>query len=113
MYKERLEIRNAVLRRAGSELLPVITVVDDPRFLSQPFTTSTTSTDPDGSKWAPLPCEWDFPDRFLYQKTRLNLMNSRTALKSAALRVMSTAPIWRALIAMRTSKWISRVLLAS
>jgi hypothetical protein len=46
------------LASAGSELLTVIAIVDDPRYLTQPFTTSTHfKREPDGSKWAPAPCE--------------------------------------------------------
>ena len=46
------------LMSAGSELLTVITVVDDPRYLTQRFITSTHfKREPDGSKWAPVPCE--------------------------------------------------------
>jgi len=46
------------LTSAGSELLTVITVVDDPRYLTQPFVTSTHfKREPDGSRWAPIPCE--------------------------------------------------------
>src|SRR5437867_4359000 len=45
------------LRSAGTELLTVITIVDDPRYLSQPFITSTHfKREPEGSKWMPLPC---------------------------------------------------------
>jgi hypothetical protein len=37
--------------------LLVITVVEDPRYLTQPFYTSTQfKREPDGSKWAPAPC---------------------------------------------------------
>jgi hypothetical protein len=46
------------LATTGTELLTVITVVDDPRYLSQPFTTSTHfKRDADGSKWMPMRCE--------------------------------------------------------
>ena len=35
-----------------------VTVVDDPRYLNQPFITSTHfKREPDGSKWSPTPCE--------------------------------------------------------
>jgi hypothetical protein len=41
-----------------SDWLVVLTVVDDPRYLSQSFITSTHfKREPDGSKWAPSPCE--------------------------------------------------------
>jgi len=37
--------------------LLVITVVDDPKYLTQPFYTSTQfKLEPNGSKWAPTPC---------------------------------------------------------
>ncbi len=43
---------------AGSELLTVITVVNDPRYLLQPFITSTHfKREPDGSGWRPSRCE--------------------------------------------------------
>jgi hypothetical protein len=43
---------------SGSEWLTVITVVDDPKYLSQPFVTSTHfKREPDGSKWMPSRCE--------------------------------------------------------
>ncbi|HEX4996848.1 MAG TPA: hypothetical protein VFY29_01395 [Terriglobia bacterium] len=42
--------------------LLVITVVEDPRYLTQPFYTSTQfKLEPDGSKWAPKPCHTDPP----------------------------------------------------
>ena len=41
-----------------SDWLVVLTVVDDPTYLDQPFLTSTHfKREPDGSKWAPAPCE--------------------------------------------------------
>jgi hypothetical protein len=40
-----------------SDWLVVLTVVDDPRYLNQPFLTSTHfKREPDGSKWMPAPC---------------------------------------------------------
>ena len=46
------------LMSSGMELLTVITVVEDPRYLTQPFITSTHfKREPDGSKWSPAPCE--------------------------------------------------------
>lgn len=46
------------LTSTGSELLTVITEVNDPRYLTQPFVTSTHfKREPDGSKWAPAKCE--------------------------------------------------------
>jgi hypothetical protein len=41
----------------GSEWLTVITLVDDPKYLSQQFITSTHfKREADGSKWMPAPC---------------------------------------------------------
>jgi hypothetical protein len=41
----------------GDEWLHVTTIVDDPRFLTQPFYTSTHfKREADGSKWNPTPC---------------------------------------------------------
>jgi hypothetical protein len=35
----------------------VTTIVDDPRYLAQPFITSSNfKKEPDGSKWNPTPC---------------------------------------------------------
>ena len=46
------------LTELGSDWLTVITVVDDPTYLNQPFLTSTHfKREPDASKWAPLACE--------------------------------------------------------
>jgi len=42
----------------GENWLLVITVVEDPKFLTQPFYTSTQfKLEPDGSKFKPLPCK--------------------------------------------------------
>jgi hypothetical protein len=42
----------------GSDWLTVFTVVDDPRYLTQPFITSTHfKREPDRLKWMPSPCE--------------------------------------------------------
>jgi hypothetical protein len=42
----------------GTEWLTVLTIVEDPRYLNQPFITSTHfKQEPDGSKWMPTPCE--------------------------------------------------------
>jgi hypothetical protein len=42
----------------GENWLLVITVVEDPRFLTQPFYTSTQfKLEPDGSKFKPMPCK--------------------------------------------------------
>ena len=44
----------------GDVWLLVLTVVDDPRFLTQPFYTSTHfKLEPDGAKWNPTPCRTD------------------------------------------------------
>jgi len=46
------------LAAEGSEWLTVLTVVDDPRYLNQPFITSTHfKREPDASKWMPTSCE--------------------------------------------------------
>ena len=45
------------LKSAGSEWLTVVTVVDDPKYLTQPFITSSHfKREPDASKWMPQPC---------------------------------------------------------
>ena len=42
----------------GSDWLTVYTVVQDPKYLNQPFITSTHfKREADASKWAPIPCE--------------------------------------------------------
>jgi hypothetical protein len=41
----------------AGEWLTVTTIVEDPTYLAQPFITSSSfRREPDGSKWAPLPC---------------------------------------------------------
>jgi len=41
----------------GDQLLWVVTTVEDPKYLTQPFFTSTQfKREPDGSKWNPTPC---------------------------------------------------------
>jgi hypothetical protein len=41
----------------GDQWLTVTTIVDDPKYLNQPFTTSSHfKKEPDGSKWRPTPC---------------------------------------------------------
>jgi hypothetical protein len=46
------------LRAYDTDWLTVLTVVDDPRYLNQPFITSTHfKREVDGSRWAPTPCE--------------------------------------------------------
>jgi hypothetical protein len=43
---------------SGSDWVVVLTTVEDPRYLAQPFVTSTHfKREPDGAKWAPTPCE--------------------------------------------------------
>ena len=42
----------------GTDWLTVLTAVDDPKYLSQQYLTSTHfKREPDASKWAPSPCE--------------------------------------------------------
>lgn len=42
----------------GSDWLTVLTIVEDPKYLNQPFITSTHfRREPDASKWMPMPCE--------------------------------------------------------
>ena len=42
----------------GTDWLTVFTIVEDPRYLDQPFITSTHfKREPDRSKWMPTPCE--------------------------------------------------------
>lgn len=46
----------------GDNWLHVVTIVEDPRYLSQPFYTSTHfKLEPDGSKWNPTPCRTAAP----------------------------------------------------
>jgi hypothetical protein len=46
----------------GSDWFTVTTVVDDPKYLTMPFITSSSfKKEPDGSKWRPTPCEIDPP----------------------------------------------------
>jgi hypothetical protein len=46
----------------GDVILIVRTVVDDPKYLTQPFITSTHfKLEPNGSKWNPTPCKIDPP----------------------------------------------------
>jgi hypothetical protein len=46
----------------GSDWFTVTTVVDDPKYLTMPFITSSSfRKEPDGSKWRPTPCEIDPP----------------------------------------------------
>jgi hypothetical protein len=42
----------------GADWLTVLTIVEDPIYLDQPFITSTHfKREPDGSKWSPKPCQ--------------------------------------------------------
>jgi hypothetical protein len=42
----------------GTDWLTVFTIVEDARYLDQPFITSTHfKREPDQSKWMPTPCE--------------------------------------------------------
>jgi hypothetical protein len=46
----------------GSEWITVTTIVEDPKYLGEPFITSSQfRREPDGSKWRPTPCEVDPP----------------------------------------------------
>jgi hypothetical protein len=46
----------------GDDWLVVTTAVDDPKYLQQPFYTSTNfKREPNGSKWNPTPCKTDPP----------------------------------------------------
>ena len=46
------------LAEDGTDWLVIQTVVDDPRYLTQEFVTSTHfMREPDGAKWSPSPCE--------------------------------------------------------
>ena len=49
---------------SGDVWLVVTTTVDDPKYLQQPFYTSTNfKREPDGSKWNPSPCKTDPPGK--------------------------------------------------
>ena len=42
----------------GTDWMTVLTVVEDPQYLNQPFITSTHfKREADASKWMPTPCE--------------------------------------------------------
>jgi hypothetical protein len=46
----------------GSEWFTVTSVVDDPKYLTEPFITSSSfRQEPDASKWRPTPCDIDPP----------------------------------------------------
>jgi hypothetical protein len=48
----------------GDVWLLVVTIVEDPKYLSQPFYTSTHfKREADGSKWTPTPCHTDPPPK--------------------------------------------------
>lgn len=48
----------------GDNWLLVVTIVDDPKYLSEPFYTSTQfKLEPDGSKWNPTPCRTAAPPK--------------------------------------------------
>lgn len=48
--------------RDGSQWLTVTSIVDDPKYLNQPFVTSTSfKKEPDAAKWHPTPCSIDPP----------------------------------------------------
>ena len=59
-YSENAVVTEYVDRFAvdGTEWLTVLTNVEDPQYLTQPFITSTHfKREPDGAKWMPAPCE--------------------------------------------------------
>ena len=46
----------------GNDYMTILTIVDDPTYLSTPFITSTHfKREPDGSNWSPSPCRTDPP----------------------------------------------------
>ena len=46
------------VRAYDTDWLIVLTIVEDPTFLDQPFITSTHfRREPDSSKWSPAPCK--------------------------------------------------------
>ena len=48
----------------GDVWMLVLTIVEDPKYLTQPFYTSTQfKLEPDGSKWSPTPCKTLPPPR--------------------------------------------------
>jgi hypothetical protein len=65
-YSEQASITEYITRLPphpnGDVWLHVLTIVEDPRYLSQPFYTSTHfKLEPDGSKWNPTPCRTEPP----------------------------------------------------
>jgi hypothetical protein len=67
-YSENASITEYVHRLPSEQgedtWLLVVTVVEDPKYLTQPFYTSTQfKLEPDGSKWAPTPCRTAAPPK--------------------------------------------------
>jgi hypothetical protein len=64
-YSEHAVVTEYYYRHSGPrdlEWLTVTTIVDDPKYLAQPFITSTDfRKEPDGSKFVPTPCAIDPP----------------------------------------------------
>jgi hypothetical protein len=64
-YSENAVVTEYYHRHSGPrdlEWLTVTTIVDDPKYLAQPFITSTDfRKEPDGSKFSPAPCAVDAP----------------------------------------------------
>lgn len=59
-YSENALVTEYFDRHAAysAEWFTVTTIVEDPRYLNQPFITSSHfKREPDGSKWNPTPCE--------------------------------------------------------
>jgi hypothetical protein len=59
-YSENAVVTEYFDRHAayGTEWFTVTTIVEDPKYLNQPFITSSHfKREPDGSKWNPTPCE--------------------------------------------------------
>jgi hypothetical protein len=51
------EYYNVTHEPNGDQWLIITTIVEDPKYLNQPFITSTDfKKEPDGSKWSPTPC---------------------------------------------------------
>ena len=65
-YSENAVVTEYFDRHAayGTEWFTVTTIVEDPRYLNQPFITSSHfKREPDGSKWNPTPCEIPRPTK--------------------------------------------------
>jgi hypothetical protein len=63
-YSERTVLTEYYARVSafGNDYMTVMTVVDDPTYLSTPFLTTTHfKREPDGSRWKPAPCKTDPP----------------------------------------------------